>query len=123
MARGIENVEFEFGEALEAGAGLELVDRPRAHRSPTGSSAVHRPSKRSEIWPSSHGEIEIGETEVVLEPLEKGGLKDAAAAIEGVAGQPDQFGLVEAQLPRGFQLLAQLVDIDDLAQAARPRCG
>ena len=36
-----------------------------------------------------------------------------------VAGEPDQLGFAEAKLARGFELLAQLRDADDFAQAHR----
>ena len=62
------------------------------------------------------GEIEVGEAEVVLEPVEECGLEDSAGAVEGVAGQPDQFRFVQAELARGFQLLAKLADIHDVSQ-------
>jgi len=33
----------------------------------------------------------VGQTKIVFEPFEKDGVEDAAASVEGVAGEPDQF--------------------------------
>ena len=80
------------------------------------------PRSADAIWPSLHGEFVVGEPEVVLQPIEEGGLEDAAAAVERVAGEPDQLRLAEAQLAGGFELLAQLLHADDFAQAHGRRC-
>ena len=53
----------------------------------------------------------------MLEPVKEGGFEDAAAAEEGVAGEPDQLGFAEAEPPRGFKLLAQVFHFDNFTQA------
>ena len=53
----------------------------------------------------------------MFQPFEESGLEDAAAAVEGVAGEPDEFGLVEAEAASFFELLAEFVDGNDVSKA------
>ena len=100
---------------LEAGAGLEFIDdRERVYLPHRCLSPEAFKLERD--LAVVNGEIEVGETEVSFEPSEKGRFEDAARAVEGVAGQPDQFRFVEAQLARRLKLLAKFTDIDDVAQ-------
>ena len=49
----------------------------------------------------------VGQSEIALQPFQKCGLKDSAAAIESVAGQPDQFRPAKPEVARVLQLLDQ----------------
>src|SRR5580692_6793511 len=59
--------------------------------------------------------------EVPFQPFQKRRLEDAPPSIERVARQPDQLGLMEAQLSGFFQLFAQLLNVDDVTQTHRAR--
>lgn len=48
----------------------------------------------------------------MIEPLQKSRLRNAPVSIESIARQPDQLGLVEAQLFRLLQLLTKLIGTD-----------
>jgi hypothetical protein len=52
----------------------------------------------------------------MLEPLQECRVKDAAAPVKGIAGQPDQFRFVIAELTCGFKLFAQLAYVDDVTE-------
>ena len=118
LGAGVENVEFELAQMLERGARLQFADLGERVDLP------HRRSRPEALEAElqlavADGELIVGEPEIVLQPIEEGRLEDAAAAEEAVAGEPDQFGLAETQLARGFKLLAQLCEADDFAQAHR----
>src|SRR5208282_1122404 len=83
-----------------------------------------------------HGRLrpESGETQLILtvaprqlvsgemkraEPLHEARYKNMPRAIEGVAGEPDQFVLGEAQRSRVVELVDQLPLVDDLGEAHR----
>lgn len=53
----------------------------------------------------------------MFEPVEKSGFEDAAAAIEGVAGEPDEFGLEEVELFGVVELCAEFGGVDPVAEA------
>ncbi len=65
------------------------------------------------------GDLVGGEAEVVLEPVEEGGLEDAAGAVEGIAGEPDELGFAEAELGDVLHLLAQSFDGDLVGELDR----
>ena len=113
---GVKNIELEFAEALEAGARFQLADGRKRINLPHrgfGPEAVKGEGELAVFY----RQLVIREPEVALEPLEKCGFEDAAAAVKGVAGEPDELGLVKAQLPGLLELLAKLVDIDEIAKA------
>jgi hypothetical protein len=64
-----------------------------------------------------HRQLVIRKAKVAFEPLEESRFKDAAASIESIAREPDQFGLMEAQFPGLFQLGAKLLDFDHIGEA------
>src|SRR5208337_1394020 len=55
--------------------------------------------------------------EVAIEPLQESRLKDTSASIEGIAGEPDQFGLLKAQLLGLLQLFPKLIGVNQIAKA------
>jgi len=63
------------------------------------------------------GEVVVGETEVVFEPFEERGLEDAAVSIEGVTGEPDEFGFVIAEFSGVLELVAKFFDLDYIGEA------
>ncbi len=67
-------------------------------------------------WPSFTESSKSERLEVAVEPLEEIGLEDAALAVEGISGEPDQLRLVKAQLARGLELLAELVEVDEMTE-------
>src|ERR1022692_4168971 len=56
----------------------------------------------------SYRQFVVRQSEVAFQPFKEGGFKDSAAAIERVAGQPNQFGPAEAQVTRMIELRDQL---------------
>src|SRR5277367_3938647 len=62
------------------------------------------------------GEFVVGEVKVAFEPFEEGRFEDAAVSIEGVAGEPDEFGFVETELSGVLELFAKFIDVDDVAE-------
>ena len=63
------------------------------------------------------GEFVVGKPEFVLEPVEKCGLEDSAAAEKVLPASQTSSDLRKRRLARGFELLPQLIDADDFAQA------
>ena len=113
---GVEDVELELGEFFEAGAGFEFIDGGESVDLPHGCLGPKSMETEGKLAIFG-GEFEGGEAEVALQPFEESGLEDAAAAVEGVAGEPDEFGLVEAQAASFFELLAEFVDGNDVSKA------
>jgi len=67
--------------------------------------------KGKEELPVLNGELIIGEAKVAFEPIEKCWLKDPAAAIKGIASEPNQFGPVKAARSSLVELFAKLADV------------
>ena len=63
-----------------------------------------------------NGQLIIREPEVAFEPLQESRFEDSAASIKGIAGEPDQFGLMKSQLFCLLQLFPKLIDIDQIAK-------
>ena len=49
----------------------------------------------------------IAELKAVFEPVEERGLEDMAHAVEGVAGEPDELGAMEAEAAHVIELIAE----------------
>src|ERR1700679_3777763 len=113
---GVEDVEVELAEVLHCGACLEFVDDGEGVDFPEsciGPEAFEAEGDLAVL----HGKLVVGEAEVLVEPFEEFGLEDAALAVEGVAGEPDQLRLMEAEPAGVFELLAEFVEDDDVAEA------
>ena len=52
----------------------------------------------------------------MFEPVQECGLKDAADAVEGVAGEPDQLAAAEAEAADMLHLLAQGGGVDAVGE-------
>jgi hypothetical protein len=78
-----------------------------------------RSGKRSgaEELPILNRQLIIRELEVAFEPLQESWFKDTAASIEGIACEPDQFGLMKSQLFCLLQVFPKLIGIDPIAKA------
>ena len=115
LGASVEDIELELGEVLEVGAGFELIDCGEGVDLPHGCLRPRAFKAKGELAVADI-EIEVGEAEVAFEPAKESRLEDAAASVEGVAGEPDHLRLVEAEFACGFQLLAKLVDVNDVAE-------
>ena len=118
LGAGVEDIELKLAEAFEAGPGFQLVDGRKGVDLPQcglGPEAVEAERELAVF----DGELEVGEAEVLRQPLKESGLKDAALSIKGIARQPDELGLVKPELPGLLKLLAELGDVDGFAQAHR----
>lgn len=61
-------------------------------------------------------QLVFGQLKVAVEPLKEGGFEDALAAVEGIAREPDEFGLVKAEGAGVVELLAKLAGIDEIGE-------
>src|SRR5581483_5790158 len=90
LGAGIKNVEFQFAELFQAGAGLQFADLREREDLPHGGLGPE--AMKLEIQLSIvDRQLIVGEPEITLQPFQKGRLEDAASSIECVAGEPDQF--------------------------------
>ena len=123
---GVEDVELELVQVGEGGAGAHLADEREGVDLPEGDlgpEAVEAEDELALLVAGALGDLVGGEAEVVLEPVEEGGLEDAAGAVEGVAGEPDELGLAEAELGDVVHLLAQGFGGDLVGELDARRCG
>ncbi len=110
LGAGVEDVELQLVQVGEGGAGAQLADEGEGVDLPEGDLGPEAVEAEVELALSVAGALGdgvVGEAEAVLEPVEEGGLEDAAGAVEGVAGEPDELGLAEAQAADVLHLLAQ----------------
>src|ERR1700751_2413595 len=112
----VENIELEFAKTLEAGARPQFADGRKSINFPHRRLGP-QPVKTEGDLPVFDGQLIIREPEVTFEPLEEGWFKDSAAAVEGIASEPDQFGLMKSQLPCLLELFPKLVNVDQIPQA------
>src|SRR5665213_131438 len=115
LGPGIENIEFELAQMLQSGARLQLADGRKRIDLPHCRFDPETVKCEREL-PVFNGQIKVGEPEIMVEPLQKSRLENAPVSIESIARQPDQLGLVEAQLFRLLQLLAKLAGIDQIGK-------
>src|SRR5208283_3998436 len=103
----VEDVEAELAKAFEAGAGFELGHDGEDVELPHGGGGPEA-IEGEIVLAVVGGDGVFGEAEIVFEPLEEGRLEDAAAAVEGVAGEPDEFGTAEAEAADVLELVGEL---------------
>ncbi len=112
----IEDVEFEFAEAFEGGAGFEFADGGESVDLPHGGFGPKTVKGKGELAAVS-GELVVGEAKVLFEPSEEFRFEDVLAAVEGVSSEPDEFGFVEAALAGLLELGAKFFDGDQVGEA------
>ena len=79
--------------------------------------SVHRPWNERDELAILDRKLVIGKAEIAFELFDEVGFEDALVTVEGVAGEPDQFGFVEAALAGLLELFAKLLDVDVVCEA------
>ena len=110
----VEDVEREAAHVLQRGARAQLADDRERRDLPHGGVAP-RPGEFEHELPVLPGQLVFGQLEIG-EPGQKLRAENLAAAVEGVAGEPDQLLLGEADGARVVELLAQLLLVDLLGE-------
>ena len=85
LGAGVEDIEFEFAEALEAGASFQLADGGEGVDLPEGGVGPESAEGQGELA-GLGGKFIFGELEIFFEPFEEGGFEDSFATVKGVAG-------------------------------------
>src|SRR5579863_6993035 len=116
LGAGIENIEFEFAEALEDCARLQFAQSRKRINLPHG---CFRPESAKGEGKLSvlNGQLILRKAETVFEPFEESRFEHPAASVKRVAGEPDEFGLVKTQFLGLIQLGAKLLGVDHLGEA------
>src|SRR6266852_6136558 len=112
---GIENIQFEFAQTLEASSSLQFANGRKCINLPHRRLCPKAAKGESEL-PILNRELIIREPEVAFEPLQESRFKDTASSIEGIACEPDQLGLMKSQLLCLVQLFPKLIGIDQIAK-------
>src|ERR1019366_10600591 len=100
-------VKTELAQLFQIGPGPQLTDDGERIEFPHGGidpQAVEGEMKAAVL----DRQLVVRQSEIPFQPFQEGGLKDSAAAIERVAGQPDQFGPAKAEVASVIQLRDEL---------------
>ena len=104
LCLSVQNVETELAQLFQIGSGPQLVDDGERIEFPHRGLSPEAVEGEMKVAVFDR-EFIVRQTEIALQPFQKGRFKDSAAAIESVAGQPDQFGPAKADVARVIQLL------------------
>ena len=110
----IENIEFEAALSLGHLARAQFIDDGKRRNFPHGRMRP-RPVEMQLILAVDLVQLVFGKAEV-REPGDEIGGEHLGLAVEGVAGEPDQLLLGEANGARMIELGAQLALVDDLGK-------
>src|SRR5580704_1882103 len=116
LGSGIENIELEFAEALETGAGFQFAQGRERMNLPHGCFRPESAKGEGELAVLNR-QLILRKAEAVFEPFEESGFEHAAASVKRVAGKPDEFGLVKTQFFGLIQLGTKLLEVDHIGEA------